>query len=110
MNTPANTPQGPSDKPLQVFSNCHEGILSHLAQFGRLPALLDPAAQARRIAKHTLSFFREVVYEHHAEEETFLPLSQTILGRSSAQMGALGRSMHLRHAVPELMKRLGHRI
>lgn len=187
MSTPANTPQGPSGKPLEVFSNCHDGILSHLAEFGRLPALLDPAAQARRIAKHTLTFFREVVYEHHAEEESelfpavasgaaqgeerqrvkdsikrltqehrqieaawselepalkevakghdatldsagvaalvatykahaayeeevFLPLSQTILGRDSAHMGALGLSMHLRHAVPELMKRLGHRI
>jgi len=187
MTAPANTPKGPSDKPLEVFSNCHEGILAHLAEFGQLPALLEPAAEARKIASQTLTFFRAVVYEHHAEEEselfpavaggaaqgeerlqvqaivkrltqehrqieaawsklepalkeaakghdstldaaavaalvatykahaayeeeTFLPLSQTILGRNSAQMGALGLSMHLRHAVPELMKRLGHRI
>ncbi len=39
-------------------------------------------------------------YRAHAayEEELFLPLSQTILGRNSNHMAALGLSLHLRHA------------
>ena len=64
MVTPAKT-----TSPIDDFSQCHVGILSHLQSFAKLPALLEPAAQARRIAESTLSFFREAVYEHHAEEE-----------------------------------------
>ena len=175
------------DSPIDDFSQCHVGIVSHLQQLGRLPALLEPAAQARRIAADTVSFFREVVLEHHAleerdlfpavlanatpgdergnaqrlverlcaehrqieatwralepslkevaagrdadldgstvqalvaaylahagyEEQVFLPLSRTILGRDSNQMAALGLSLHLRHSLPALLGRYGHRI
>jgi hemerythrin-like domain-containing protein len=31
--------------------------------------LIEPAARARRIAAELLEFFRDAVYEHHAEEE-----------------------------------------
>ncbi len=55
--------------PIDDFSQCHVGIIAHLVELERLPALLEPAAQARRIAADTLSFFREVVEEHHAQEE-----------------------------------------
>ncbi len=58
-----------ADAPLQNFSDCHVGILTHLNEFSELPALMEPAARARRIASETLSFFREAVYEHHSEEE-----------------------------------------
>lgn len=39
-------------------------------------------------------------YRAHAqyEETEFLPLSQTILGRNSHHMAALGMSLHMRHA------------
>jgi hypothetical protein len=57
------------DAPLDDFSQCHAGIVSHLAQFARLPALLEPAAEARRIADEIVRFFRAAVFEHHAEEE-----------------------------------------
>jgi len=57
------------DRPLTNFSRCHEGILSHLDNFGELPALLAPLARAHQIARDTVSFFRAAVYEHHAEEE-----------------------------------------
>jgi hemerythrin-like domain-containing protein len=57
------------DRPLTSFSRCHEGILSHLDNFGELPALLAPLTRAHQIARDTLSFFRAAVYEHHAEEE-----------------------------------------
>lgn len=51
-------------------------------------------------------------YQAHArfEEEVFLPLSQTILGRNSNHMAALGLSMHMRHALPEVLQRYGSRI
>lgn len=58
-----------TDSPIDNFSQCHSGILSHLDALGELPALLDPAARARQIAQDTLAFFRKVVYEHHSEEE-----------------------------------------
>lgn len=58
-----------ADTPIQNFSQCHEGILSHLRVFSELPALLEPAARARRLAEDILGFFRQAVFEHHAEEE-----------------------------------------
>jgi len=60
------------DAPLETFSNCHAGILRHLADLGDLPMLLAPAQRARRIAEEALSFFRAAVFEHHAEEEAEL--------------------------------------
>jgi hemerythrin-like domain-containing protein len=41
-------------------------------------------------------------YRAHArfEEEVFLPLSQTILGRNANHMAALGLSLHMRHVKP----------
>jgi hemerythrin-like domain-containing protein len=52
------------------------------------------------------------VYLAHArlEEQVFLPLSQTILGRNSNHLAALGMSMHMRHALPEVMQRFASRI
>lgn len=182
----SDTPAAPDNAPIQGFAQCHVGILQHLEELARLPALLEPARQARQIADETLKFFRDVVFEHHAEEErelfpavlasahkgdehdqvrlivdrltrehrrieaawsaleralkrvakgddaelddaavaalvrdylaharyeegVFLPLSQEILGRNSNHMAALGLSLHLRHAVPELLKARGFR-
>ena len=65
--TPA--PSEPDDAPILNFSSCHTGILSKLKTFGELPALIEPAARARKIAADTMVFFRDVVYEHHSEEE-----------------------------------------
>ena len=185
MSTVPSAPD--SATPIDDFSQCHVGILGHLQQLGRLPALLQPAAQARQIAADTLSFFRDAVFEHHAEEEkelfpavldsaikgeerdrvqalvntltaehrkveaawcklepklkavakghdtdvdradiqalvdtyqaharfeeeVFLPLSQTILGRNSNHLAALGMSMHMRHAMPEVLQRFAGRL
>ena len=51
-------------------------------------------------------------YQAHAryEEEVFLPLSQTILGRNSDHLAALGVSMHMRHAMPQVLQRFAGRI
>jgi len=184
----SSTPNPPAEhSPIDDFSQCHVGIVTHLQALGQLPALLEPAAKARQIAGDTVAFFREAVYEHHAEEErelfpavlasaargeehekvqaivteltaehrrveadwsllepklkavakghdtdidssaimalvdiyqsharyeeeVFLPLSQAILARNSNHMAALGLSMHLRHAMPEVLHRFAGRI
>jgi hemerythrin-like domain-containing protein len=183
----AHSPAPESDAPLDQFSQCHSGILQHLGELGELPALLEPATRARRIASQTLDFFRAAVYEHHAEEErelfpavlasaeegqerdyvrgivdrltrehrqveaawvrlepglkdvargrdselngvevgslvavyrahadyeekVFLPLSQQILSRNGNHMAALGVSLHMRHVMPDVIGRFGHRI
>ena len=175
------------DAPLTNFSQCHVGITRQLQILAGLPALLEPAAQARRIASETVAFFRSTVQEHHAEEERelfpavlasakrgpereqvqvlvdrlvaehrqieamwsrlepalravgkgqdadvdvaavqrlvdtylghagyeeqeFLPLSQTLLSRDSNHMAALALSLHMRHSVPAMLERYGHRI
>lgn len=166
-----------ADAPLTNFTDCHVGILKRLKSLDALPALLEPAAQARQIAADSLAFFREAIFEHHLDEERdlfpavlasaqpgaerdrvramterlthehraietlwkslekalkrvgkgqdadldvedlhqlvaayaahagfeeteFLPLSETILGRNSNHMAALGMSLHMRR-VPQ---------
>lgn len=185
MSTPE--PASTADQPLDTFSLCHAGILEHLANFGQLPAMLEPARRAREIAAEMLGFFRHAVYEHHADEErelfpavlasatpgderdyvqmiterltrehraveaawtrlepelklvakgqdslieplaitllvstyrahatyeeqVFLPLAEAILSRNANHMAALGVSLHLRHALPEVMAKYGSRI
>ena len=58
-----------SDAPISHFSNCHTGILAQLARLGDLPVLLGPAAQARKIAQESLTFFDDALFNHHTEEE-----------------------------------------
>ena len=65
----AHTSPVDTDRPLDNFTNCHVGIVAHLMALDRLPALLEPARQARTVAAETLKFFDEVVREHHAQEE-----------------------------------------
>lgn len=58
-----------TEAPISHFSNCHLGIFAQLSRMGGLPALLGPAAQARRIAEESLAFFSQAMYSHHSEEE-----------------------------------------
>jgi len=67
MNISSSVDSGSS--PLNEFSQCHVGILTHLRELDTLPAILETAARARDIAAHTLGFFRRAVFEHHEEEE-----------------------------------------
>lgn len=48
-------------------------------------------------------------YRGHAEheEKVFLPLASAILGRDGNHMAALGMSLHVRHALPEVLRRFG---
>jgi hemerythrin-like domain-containing protein len=67
--TDTHQPPSGADAPIAAFSKCHEGILTRLGALAGLPALVESAARARAIAGQTVKFFREVVYEHHQEEE-----------------------------------------
>jgi hypothetical protein len=73
-----------SEAPITHFSNCHVGIFAQLDRMGDLPALLGPAAQARKIADQSLAFFSKGMYTHHSEEEKDLFPAV----RASAQAGA----------------------
>lgn len=46
----------------------------------------------------------------HFEEQNFLPRAKAILGRNGNHLAALGISMHMRHAMPEVMRRFAGRI
>lgn len=59
----------PPAAPLQDFSDCHRSILDHLGAFAEMPALLEPATRARRLAQDMLALFDEAVLAHHADEE-----------------------------------------
>ena len=175
----STTPETASNEPVRSFSHSHEGIVARLKDMEKLPALLEPMAQARRIAAASVKFIREVVFEHHSEEErelfpavlasatkgeerakvqqmvdqlvrehrdveaafmkleprlnaiakgqasevdvaaldevvkryvahagfeedTFLPLAETILQRNANHMAALGVSLHARHTMKDL--------
>lgn len=60
---------GRAADPLDRFSQCHAGIVRQLHALGTLPALVQAAAQARHTAGTTRAFFRDVIGEHHAQEE-----------------------------------------
>jgi hemerythrin-like domain-containing protein len=89
-------PSPGTDTPIANFSKCHEGILTRLEALAGLPDLLEAALRAREVAGLTVKFFRDVVYEHHQEEER--ELFPAVL--ASAQPGAE------RERVQEIVERL----
>ncbi|MDO8770279.1 MAG: hemerythrin domain-containing protein [Burkholderiaceae bacterium] len=102
--TPQHPLLEPTDAPLLNFSNCHEGIISHLKAFGELPALLEPAARARKIADETLNFFRDAVFEHHAEEERELfpaVLASAVKGEERDRVQVMVDQLTAEHRVIE---------
>lgn len=71
---------------------------------------LDDVARGRDAALDAAKLARFVAsYRTHAryEEEVFLPLCRTILGRNGNHMAALGMSLHVRHVMPEVLRRFG---
>ncbi|MCO4757814.1 MAG: hemerythrin domain-containing protein [Oceanospirillaceae bacterium] len=69
---PNSASAGSNEDPLTDFSNCHVGIINN---FERLRALslteIESPVQAdvKTSAKKLYAFFRDVVLEHHSEEE-----------------------------------------
>lgn len=100
MNPAPTTPGADGNAPLSDFSSCHDGILSHLQTLGELPALLAPAARARKIAEDTLEFFQTAVFDHHADEERDLfpaVLARAAAGRERAQVQQLVDQLQAEH-------------
>ena len=98
------TPAPVAEQPLDEFSNCHDGILLKLQALDRLPALLGPAAEARRIAADMLAFFDSAVLEHHTEEERELfpaVLASATPGAERQQVQALADRLTAEHRAVE---------
>ena len=58
-----------TDAPLTNFSHCNEGIFSQLLRLADQPAILAPVALARKTAQQSLTFFQDVMFKYHQEEE-----------------------------------------
>lgn len=59
----------PDCTPIEIFSECHGGILAALDAFAELPALVTAADRARNLARAMVKLFDGDVAEHHADEE-----------------------------------------
>ena len=103
---------GPSnlEVPLAGFSQCHLGILSQLQAFAELPALQAAAAQSRNVAVSTLALFKNVMYGHHADEESELfpaVLRSATPGAEADQVKALTQRLIAEHReIEALWKKL----
>ena len=99
-----------TEAPLNNFSQCHAGIANRLGHLAGLPALLEPAAQARAVAGDLLKFFDAVVRVHHAEEEQDLfpaVLRSAAPGEERALVGAMIDRLTAEHrAVEEIWDRM----
>ncbi len=73
------------------------------------PQLKDVArGRDSSLDSRDVAYLVKTYLEHARFEETeFLPLSQTILGRNSNHMAALGLSLHMRHVMPSVLARAG---
>jgi hemerythrin-like domain-containing protein len=86
------------------FSKCHVGITSRLQALAGLPALLEPAAQARHLAADSLRFFAEVIDEHHGSEERELfpaVLASAAKGEERSRVQALVERLSSEHRLIE---------
>lgn len=107
MNT--LTPENPAEvdnTPVQGFADCHVGILRRLQALDQLPALIEPAAQARQIATQSLAFFREAIFEHHLDEERDLfpaVLASAQAGDERARVQAMVDRLTQEHRVIEAL-------
>ncbi len=84
------------ERPLDNFSNCHQGIITQLDAFTELPRLAESASRASTLAQETLAFFRVAVIDHHHEEEK--DLFPAVL--AACELGA--EYDKVRHIVDEL--------
>ncbi len=62
-------PRSPGDEPVQSFADCHAGIVQVLQDLGELPSMVDLARKARQVASEVEAFFRDVIVQHHRDEE-----------------------------------------
>jgi hypothetical protein len=98
------TPHPADAAPLSNFSHCHDGIITHLKSMGKLADLAEVALRARQAADDTRHFFRDVIYNHHEEEERVLfeaVLASATPGDELAQVQATTDRLTHEHRVVE---------
>lgn len=101
-----STPTTDGEAPLDNFSHCHDGILIHLQAMDGLPALAHAAQQARDQAGAVQRFFRDVIYNHHEEEERLLfeaVLASATPGDEWVQVKAMTERLTREHRQVEAM-------
>lgn len=54
---------------ISKFTDCHGGILRKFDWLHQLPEFAETAEKARLQANQAIDFFREVIFEHHLDEE-----------------------------------------
>ena len=92
--------------PLNNFSHCHDGILKHLNTMADLPDLVLAAERARKVADDVRHFFRNVIYNHHEEEERVLfeaVLASANEGEELAKVKAIADRLTREHRQVEAM-------
>lgn len=80
------------------------------AAWARLAPALRRVAKGQEVALDSAGLADLVArYGAHArhEEQVFLPLARDVLGRNANHLAALGVSLHMRHALPEVLERYG---
>jgi len=107
MNTVSpDAPTLAADAPLSNFSHCHDGILNHLQSMGKLADLAEVALRARQAADDTRHFFRDVIYNHHEEEEHVLfeaVLASATPGDELTRVQAIAERLTHDHRVVEAL-------
>ncbi len=102
---PTNTPANPeAERPLDNFSDCHQGIMARLDAFAQLPTMAASTPQAGTLAKDTIAFFRSAVIDHHHEEEKDLfpaVLAASELGAEFDQLRAMVDALTAEHRAIE---------
>lgn len=95
-----------TETPIAGFSKCHVGILSGLASFGELPALVRAAERSRRVATGILALFEDSILEHHADEESelFVAVARSAMaGPESDLVSAMVQRLTGEHRVIEAL-------
>lgn len=102
---PTDTPASPeAERPLDNFSNCHQGIMARLDAFAELPAMAASTPRASVLAKDTIGFFRSAVIDHHHEEEKELfpaVLAASELGAEFDRLRAMVDALTAEHRAIE---------
>jgi len=98
------------EQPLNVFADCHKGIVTQLNTLGELPALLASVSRARQIAEDTVQFFQDAVFNHHVDEEKDLfpaVLAHAHAGQERNEMQHLVEQLTAEHrSIEKLWARL----
>ncbi len=108
----ASAIKGPEREQVQVVVDRLVGEHRRIeAMWSRMEPALKEVAKGCDSDLDAAAVIRLVdTYTAHArfEEESFLPMAQTILGRNDNHLAALGMSLHMRHAPPPFLKGKGY--